>query len=263
MELKVFKPYSFLYHFYDPLGVYFTLIKGSNSAIVFDTGYGFINIRKTIENEIDTPYIVINSHGHMDHSCGNYLFDKVFISEEDYNLCLNHNGVERRKLNILNAYKFGLLNDTFDKLKYQNYGPGNLQILTDNIFDLGNLHIEVIKMPGHTHGSIGLLIKEAKLLLTADAATPIIWLFLEESTSRKEYINMLNEVKKLAFDNFLPGHNNKIYPKRYFDYFIEVANKANRNNSKLVNFEGFSKHNTYQYLAKYEDDLVGICYCDV
>lgn len=58
-------------------GVYCTLIKGANLAILVDTGYGHRNLRTFIEKEIKTPYMVINSHGHPDHMGGNHWFDVV------------------------------------------------------------------------------------------------------------------------------------------------------------------------------------------
>jgi glyoxylase-like metal-dependent hydrolase (beta-lactamase superfamily II) len=261
MEYIIFNPYPFVYHFRDPMGVNFTLITGSKKAILFDTGYGITNIRNLIENIVITPYIVINSHGHMDHTSGNYLFNEVYINEDDIELCIMHNQIDRRKLNLEIAKSKGLLEKTYDSNKYIMQGAGNLiPIKVGEVIDLGDMHVRVILMNGHTKGSIGLLIEEKRLLLTGDAAISMIWLFLEESISRDEYIQMLENVIKEPFDNFITGHISRVFPKRYFDYYIEVAKKAEISNSKLVSFEGFNRLNTYQYQEKYENDIIGICF---
>ena len=59
-------------------GVYCTLIQGSELAVLIDTGYGKRNIRAFVEEHVNTPYMVINSHGHPDHIGGNHWFDTVY-----------------------------------------------------------------------------------------------------------------------------------------------------------------------------------------
>lgn len=261
MEYTIFKPFSYIYHIRDPLGVNFTIITGSNKAIVFDTGYGLSDIRAVINKIVKTPYIVINSHGHMDHTCGNYLFDEVYINSKDIDLCINSNSKERRSLNVLSARNLGLLEETFDEELYINQGYGKLASLDENqVFDLGDLHARVIPMPGHTQGSVGLLIEEKRLLLSGDAAISMIWLFLKESTSKDEYIQMLENVIKEPFDNFITGHISKVFPKKYFEYYIKVARTANMTNSQLVSFTNFERKNTYQYKEQFGDDIIGICF---
>lgn len=261
MEYKIFKPYSYLYHFTDPLGVNFSIITGSNKAIVFDTGYGLSDIKTVINKIVKTPYIVINSHGHMDHTGGNYLFEEVYIHSEDIPLCIASNNLERRSLNIEAAKSQGLLDKTFNDGLYINQGYGKLVKLNLNqVFNLGDLHVRIIPMPGHTKGSIGLLIEETRVLLTGDAAISMIWLFLKESTSRVEYIQMLETVIKEPFDNFITGHINKVFPKKYFDFYIKVALSANTNNSQAITFPGFERPNTYQYKEKFNDEVIGICF---
>ena len=259
MEFAVFNPTPFLYHFRDPLGVCFSIIKGSKKSIVVDTGYGIYDTKQIVEQYIDTPYIVINTHGHMDHTAGNFRFDEVFVPKDDYELFLLHNNKERRTQNLLNAKERNILPDNFDEESYINISLNNTKIIeVGTIIDLGNLHVEIINMEGHTKGSIGLLIKEERYLLTGDAAILAVWMFLKESTSRSTYINMLKKVKELPFDNFVTGHIMRVFPKRYFDYFIEVATDANINNSTPVSFKGFEIPNTYEYAKNFEGDRVAI-----
>ena len=59
-------------------GVSCTLVKGSKMAVLIDTGYGVRNLWAFVEENIATPYIVINSHGHPDHIGGNHWFNTVY-----------------------------------------------------------------------------------------------------------------------------------------------------------------------------------------
>ncbi len=255
------KPTNNITHFRDPMGVNFTLIEGCNLAILFDTGYGLSDTKKLIDSIVKTPYIVINSHGHMDHTSGNYQFPKVYINPIDYKLYKENNTKEIRTKDFEKALSKGLTTSYISKEEYVNANIDNTYSLDLNKeIDLGNITIQIIPMEGHTKGSIGLLLKEQKFLLTADAAISNIWMFLKESTPVPTYIKMLERVKQLNFENFLTGHLSEVFPKRFFDYYIDLASKATPNNSKLVEFEGFSRSNTYCYQKMYEDHLLGICY---
>ena len=263
MEFQIFKPREYLYHFRDPQGVCFTLIKGEKKSVLVDCGYGIYNVREMVEKYIDNDYIVINTHGHMDHTAGNYLFDEVFCPEGDLELFKEHNSKERRERNIRDAEEKGILPEGFNEEKYINVDLNNTKpIKVGTIIDTGNFHIELIPMTGHTQGSIGLLIKEERLLLTGDAAINAIWLFLKESTDRPTYINMLKETKKLPFYSFITGHIMREFPKKFFDYYIEVAEEATVEKSTPTKYSGFERPNTYEYAKMYGDDRIAICYQD-
>ena len=260
-NFNVINPYPFIYHFRDPQGVCFSIIKGENKAIVVDCGYGIFNIRELVESYIDTPYIVICTHGHMDHSSGAYLFDEVYIPRLDEQLYIKHNGIEKRTKNIESVKKLVLIDETYNCTEYINKKLANYKLIDNGtIFDLGNMHVEIIGMEGHTKGSIGLLIHEHKLLFTGDAAISMIWMFLEESTDKETYIKMLKRVMKLDFTHFITGHLMTVFEKEIFNYYLEVAEESKPENSIPVTFQNFERPNTYQYAKKFGDLNIGICY---
>jgi hydroxyacylglutathione hydrolase len=252
-----------IYHFRDPLGVNFTYVQGSKKGLLFDTGYGFYDTKKIIDEIATTPYLVINSHGHFDHTCGNFRFPCVYLNPIDFPLCQEHTSPTFRSNALKRAKALGIWDVSKDDSEYLNLGCKNILPLdiTKEI-DLGNLHVQIISMPGHTKGSIGLLLKEKRFLLTADAAISNIWLFLKESTTKNEYIDMLKKVSLLPFDSFLTGHLPNVFDKHFFDYYITVAENANPQNSKKVCFEGFERPNTYQYSEIHEGITIGICFQD-
>ena len=84
-----------IYQFNDKMSVLSTLVIGSEYALVLDTCYGLGDLKTAIRGITNLPLIVVNSHGHMDHSCGNYQFDEIYIDEEDVELCKKHNGIHR------------------------------------------------------------------------------------------------------------------------------------------------------------------------
>ncbi|MCL2286485.1 MAG: MBL fold metallo-hydrolase [Firmicutes bacterium] len=214
------KIYPWLYSIFDPQHVYCYLIAGEKTALLYDTAYGIGCLDEAVRTVCDLPYEVVLSHGHIDHVNGASQFEEVWIHSDDVNLCLQHSSDEFRR----GIAESPTVPAGFDKDKFIAAGAGNFKMLEDGkIFDLGGLTVEVVPMEGHTGGSIGLLIREHKVLLDSDAANHHIWMFLEESLEINAYISMLKRVKELDFDTFFVGHSDAERPKSDFEKFIAVA----------------------------------------
>ena len=74
------------------------------------------------------------------------------------------------------------------------------------MFDLGGITLEVVEVPGHTHGSIGLLYKEEKIFFAGDAMNPFLWLFAPEATMLSEYKATLRKADGLDFEALVVSH---------------------------------------------------------
>ena len=248
------KIYPWLYSIYDPQDVFCYLIVGEKSAILYDTAYGIVPLDDAVLQVCDLPYEVVLSHGHIDHVNGAYQFKEIWISPRDHELCLRHTSkTARRKIveklgeqhNIpdpnplkepLPLEMVGSENNPvgFNGDNFITQGAGNLKMLQDGqIFDLGRLTVEVIPMEGHTAGSIGLLIREPRVLLDSDAANYHMWMFLNESLDMDVYIAMLKRVKQLDFDTYFVGHSDIERPKSDFDKYIAIAENIDVAKSKL------------------------------
>lgn len=259
----VFKYNENLYQIKDALGVLVTLVIGEEKALLLDTAYGIGNLKEEVEKITNKPLIVINSHGHMDHSCGNYQFDKVYIHSKDEQLCKLHNSKPWRIRNINNVKKINALPEDFDEERYLNQNEGNLEFINyGDVFNLGNLEVKVINMNGHTKGSIGLYIEKWKLMLVSDATCPFVWMFLEESTTVTEYTDMLEKVLKLDFDNFLVGHGARMFEKKKMYDFYNIAKTIDLEKSVKVTFPNFENVQSYCYtLGKmYDQNDCGIVF---
>ena len=59
------------------------LFVGKERALLLDTGCGIGDLKGVIRKITDKPYIVIASHGHMDHIGGAGAFDELYINPAD------------------------------------------------------------------------------------------------------------------------------------------------------------------------------------
>jgi len=225
---KVNKIYPWLFSIKDPQNVFCYLVVGNESALLFDTVYGIGNLPDTVRTITDKPLTVVLGHGHLDHANGSCQFDEAWLHEADFELCREHTSEEVRRSTLRQLKEWGVsLPEDFDPEVYVKGGTGNLKKLpVGKVFDLGGLHLEVIDMGGHTAGSIGLLVKEHKVLLDSDSANTQTWLFTLESLSVKQYIAMLERVVRLDFDTFFMGHSDAPMLKSDFYKFINAARHA-------------------------------------
>lgn len=259
---KIVKYNDNLYQFCDPLGVLATLVIGSKKALLLDTCYGIGDLKEEVNKITDKELIVIDSHGHMDHTSGNYQFEKVFIHEFDYELAKKHNSLEWRKKN-LNTFHNMNIDYQFDEERYLLQNEGNLVFLNYyDKFDLGDICIEVLPLPGHTKGSIALYIKAWKLMLVSDGTCPFIWMFLEESTTVSEYVNALQKILEYDFNDFLVGHGARLLPKQRMYTFLDIAKNIDLDKSIKVSFKNFEHLNSYCFThdKMYDQNGCGIVF---
>ena len=76
-----------------------------------------------------------------------------------------------------------------------------------DVFDLGGLTVEAVRLPGHTAGSLGYLVRERRMLLSGDAVTPVMCLYAPESLAVSAYRATLARMSALPFDEFWTGHH--------------------------------------------------------
>ena len=254
--------HPWLYTIYDPLGVYCYLIVGKDRALLYDTGHGLSPLDEAIKEVCDLPYDVILSHGHWDHTAGAYQFEKVWLHPGDNELCERHFTKKTREL-ICSMFENDLGEDisySFDKDKYLDIDSNTqvelLPLDHGQIFDLGEITVEIVPMEGHTLGSVGALIREHKLLLDGDGANGHCWMFLEDCLKMDVYINMLRRTLELDFDNLIMSHSELIYPKSDFKRYLEVAENIDMAKSTPYDYK-FKELGGYLYE---ESDGFGIVF---
>ena len=65
------------------------VVKGSKMSAVIDAGTGIGDFKGLVESLVDNPYVVLITHGHVDHAGGCGQFIEAYINERDYQAALN------------------------------------------------------------------------------------------------------------------------------------------------------------------------------
>jgi glyoxylase-like metal-dependent hydrolase (beta-lactamase superfamily II) len=228
---KVKQLHKGVYSIFEPSEVFCYLLVGEKEALLYDTTFGLADLAETVREITDLPLHVVLSHGHYDHVNGAFQFDGAYIHPSEEVLCVKHASRTGRRGAIERwAQQFP---ESLDREAYIHAGPGELKhIEVGQVFDLGGKTAEVVALEGHTAGSVGLLVKEQRILLASDALGPHIWMFLEESLPLKTYIRMLDRIQGLPFDTFYIGHSDTARPMSEIELYKTVAKNADPEKSQ-------------------------------
>ena len=217
------------------------LVVGKTSAMVIDTAYGFLDLSQAVRSVTDLPLIVINTHGHVDHSGGNFYFDTpTCIHPADEEVYYRHNAPELHRLveKTLRSVQHLIFWRTLIT-KHPEENDSNranfdrwIFLKDGDRFDLGGLTAEIIHIPGHTPGRVAIFVPELRLLFASDGANAAPYLFLPESTSLSVYAGSLRKLERYDFDYILTGHSSKLFPREELQKWIHVAENADLSTAK-------------------------------
>jgi hydroxyacylglutathione hydrolase len=185
------------------------LVEGEEKALLIDAGTGVADLASYVQTLTSRPIVVVNTHGHPDHSGNDFQFDGVFANPADFNMILKFNTKENQKAAVKQMVDVSpSLSDILLKDIEDFKTPKLIPVEEGFVFDLGGRKLEVIETPGHTKGSICLIDKENGLLFSGDNDNSLVWLFLEECFPLDQYLNSLQKLldRSDEFSTILPGH---------------------------------------------------------
>jgi len=219
------------------------LVLGETKAALIDSGIGVGNIKEYVEQLTNLPIIVILTHAHSDHSSGSFYFDKdIYLASEDSSL-LNQALKYSKQEEFVKIVKNFVTYSNPEIINRMNENdivmphPREFDVLSDgDIFDLGGIHLEIVKCSGHTQGSVMVLIKEYRIMIFGDACNPNVWMQLPESTSIPEYKQSLLRVKSREdeYDRVLFSHAPKEADKKILDSIIELCDDIINGNCDAI-----------------------------
>ncbi len=189
--------------------VYCYLLIGETKAMLIDTAYGEGDLRAVIEKITDLPVVIVNTHGHLDHSGGNAFWQEVFMGS----------GGEKPAREQKNKKRF----------PYPNY---NIRYLEDGqVFNLGGREVEAISIGAHHSSSFAFLDRKNHSLYTGDEVESGQVLLFVSGEEVKEQILVTRHLhnmqkllaRKMEFNRLMPAHNGAPISVDYIEDYIELA----------------------------------------
>ncbi len=168
------------------------LIVGESRAILIDTCFKEDRIIEIVKKITNKPIEVILTHGDKDHIGGVYHFKKCRIHIKDSHFI---------QCPVVLSY-----------------------LRTRDQINVGSYCFEVIDMPGHTYGSIMLLDRNKKLLLSGDSIQKGPIYMFGKHRNLDLYIESLKNIKYIKdIEIILPSHHEYPLKKEYIDYCLRDA----------------------------------------
>lgn len=240
------------------------LIEGADRAILVDTSSGDGDYRKIVEKLTELPYDVVLTHEHIDHAGGVYDFDRAYIHEDDLETMKNR-VLEAGETSRLNYYLYTgngsqyRDRDVITAGDFPEYKAGVefVSMTGGQIFDLGGGYtVEVLELPGHTAGSVALLMSQDRMLLTGDAANRFTGLQSSTSLPIETYYKHLQALCERSdeWDKILVSHGaNFFYDKTLLDDLLEICDRI-LNGGELDNVDSANRWGEGAILAMAVDE---------
>ena len=184
-------------------------VRGRDYDLVIDTGMGLNSLKKMILTQTDKPIKAIGTHSHFDHSGSFHEFECRLGHREEAEAFASggrdevmYRG-EWTKIEIVNPKEHPDFSTRTFSIK-----PAPLTGYLDegDILDLGNRAFNILHLPGHSPGSIGLYDLKSKILFSGDAVYNGELLDTHPHSDKAIYIKTLTRIKNFGVEVFHAGH---------------------------------------------------------
>lgn len=158
-------------HYAEDSALVLGLIVGKEKAALIDSGMGLFGteLRNLVTGLTDKPVINLITHGHPDHIGGAVLFDKVYMNERDEGQIPRLSKESRMRDAGMFSHKDPELLAYAEKHCLDCSGFQYTNIQDGDIFDLGGVSLEVLKLPGHSQGSVAFFNRADNYCFVGDA----------------------------------------------------------------------------------------------
>lgn len=206
------------------------LVEGDEKAALLDTGSGFGSLKAAVDKLTDKPVTVLLTHGHTDHAMGSLEFSDVYLNLEDEYIYHPHGDSAFRHEGMALAEGVSISEED-----YIETAPFSLykDMKGGDSFDLGGVTIEIYDCPGHTKGSVAMLVKEERALLLGDSCNNFTFLFEDYSLPIEEYEENLKSLKSQVegkYDMILASHGDGRLEPDIMDGVIAVCEDIKKGN---------------------------------
>ena len=197
-------------------------IPGRCKDLLVDTGMGIQSLKDAAKDLFQKPLSVVITHTHKDHSGGAHEFSSCYVhpleaeslqhAKDDISLEIKYwpkDIVEIMKMDgpvgeyVIDALPSKSYKPSDNKLK----PVSSISLLEENdLVDLGDRSFEVLHLPGHSPGSIGLWEAKTGILFSGDAVYDAQLLDDLPGSDKEVYRNTMKRLLELPVNIVHGGH---------------------------------------------------------
>ena len=160
-------------------------VRGRDRDLLIDTGLGMASLKAAARHLFEKTLTAVATHAHYDHVGGFHEFeDRVIHGAEARKAAAGNaaslygGGKEDALLESIRAAGYDVPPELFTAVPNDGYDPGTYRVLPapatrtvedGDVIDLGDRQFEILHLPGHSPGSIGLWEAKSGILFSGDA----------------------------------------------------------------------------------------------
>ena len=197
-------------------------VRGRDSDLVVDTSLGIRPLRHLVEPELGHPLLAVATHSHSDHIGGIHEFDEraVHAAEADVmaeagtitlDASVYGEGVlgpyRSAGYDIPDLFVDAVPEGGLDAAVFDRPAAPATRLLADgDVVDLGDRSFEVLHLPGHSPGSIGLWEEATGVLFSGDAVYDGPLLDELDDSDVEAYVATMRRLRELPVTVVHAGH---------------------------------------------------------
>lgn len=199
-------------------------VRGRDADLLVDAGMGICSLKEALAELLDKPLIAVATHSHADHMGSLHEFEDRLVHPleagllrhpDDFPiLCPGHwppgmrETIESQGYEVPDLLIDALPHPGFDPLAFRSpAAEPTLLIDEGDVLDLGDSAFEVLHLPGHSPGSIGLWERTTGILFSGDALYDGPLLDAIEGADRRAYATTMERLRRLPVERVHAGHD--------------------------------------------------------
>ncbi len=207
-------------------------VRGRSRDLVVDTGLGVASLAEAAADLFGADVLAVATHAHMDHLGGFHEFEHRAIHEResesattaDQSMVLDVAQYDEATLawfteigyDISGGFLTAVPSADFDVARHTMIGAAPTMKLTEgDVIDLGDRAFEVLHLPGHSPGSIGLWEQRTGVLFSGDAVYDGQLLDDLPGSDVDEYLTTMARLAELPVTVVHAGHDPSMDADRY------------------------------------------------
>jgi glyoxylase-like metal-dependent hydrolase (beta-lactamase superfamily II) len=199
-------------------------VRGRDRDLMIDTGMGIVSLRRAAKHLLDKKVTAVATHTHTDHIGGHHEFDHTLVHELEADELRSPRDKGTLLASVMGAEEicklavagYPIEGDLITALPGADYDIGAYgtkdsvvtEIVTEgDVVDIGNRHFEVLHLPGHSPGSIGLWEKATGTLFSGDAIYDGPLLDEIDGADIPTYVRTMMRLRELPVQVVHAGHD--------------------------------------------------------
>ncbi|MEM7413417.1 MAG: MBL fold metallo-hydrolase [Myxococcota bacterium] len=200
-------------------------LRGRDADLLVDTGLGVTSLRRELQDLVDKPLVAVATHIHYDHVGSLHEFGTRCVHRAeaarmaDYQefCALARSQFPEELLDGLAALDMPVeLPALIDALPHESFdvegfrtasAPPTRELQEGDALDLGDRRFEVLHLPGHSPGSIGLWEADSGVLFSGDAIYDGPLLDTLPDSDIDDYVRTMERLRSLPVQVVHGGHD--------------------------------------------------------